>query len=206
GRLDYLLLNAAMTYPVGDGGVRGRWSDAVVVNHFAQHYLLHLLREKLVESKARIVVVSSGVIRQVTDPAVLAHDLQAGSGVEPMKTYCQTKFVQLLSAHWWRRQLKDQCTVVAVSPGLIPGTGLGRGAGMTATMDMPDAKSVPEGARSILAAFTRDDFPEDPDQIFLTSWGEWWSKDVYSLTLDKALQDKWSPSKDEMENDDAFTR
>jgi hypothetical protein len=64
----------------------------------------------------------------------------------------------------------------------------------------------PAGARSILAAFTRDDFPEDPDQIFLTSWGEWWSKDVYSLTLDKALQDKWSPSKDEMENDDAFSR
>jgi hypothetical protein len=36
GRLDYLLLNAAMTYPVGDGGVRGRWSDAVVVNHFGE--------------------------------------------------------------------------------------------------------------------------------------------------------------------------
>jgi hypothetical protein len=57
------------------------------------------------------------------------------------------------------------------------------------------------GARSILAAFTRDDFPEDPEQIFLTSWGEWWSKDVYGLTLDKALQEKWCPSKEEIERE-----
>lgn len=33
----------------------------------AQHYLVHLLRERLVESRARIVFVSSGVIRRVQD-------------------------------------------------------------------------------------------------------------------------------------------
>jgi hypothetical protein len=57
------------------------------------------------------------------------------------------------------------------------------------------------GARSIRCAFTRDDLPEDPEQIFLTSWGEWWSKDVYALTLDKTLQDKWCPSKEEIERE-----
>jgi hypothetical protein len=51
----------------------------------------------------------------------------------------------------------------------------------------------------MLRAFTRDDFPEDPDQIFLTSWGEWWPKDVIELSLDKALQDKFSPSQAEIE-------
>lgn len=35
----------------------------------AQHYLTHLMREKLVESKSRIVFVSSGAIRRVTDPS-----------------------------------------------------------------------------------------------------------------------------------------
>lgn len=60
----------------------------------------------------------------------------------------------------------------------------------------------PTGAASVLRAFTRDDFPEDPDQIFLTSWGEWWSKDVLQRTLDKKLQDKWSPSKDEIEDEE----
>ena len=54
----------------------------------------------------------------------------------------------------------------------------------------------------MLRAFTVQDFPEDPEQIFFTSWGEWWGKDVYELTLDKALQDKWSPSKEEIEREE----
>lgn len=33
----------------------------------AQHYLIHLLREKLVASKSRVVIVSSGAIRRVSD-------------------------------------------------------------------------------------------------------------------------------------------
>lgn len=60
------------------------------------------------------------------------------------------------------------------------------------------------GAASILAAFTRDDFPEDPEQIFLTSWGEWWPKDVYKKTLDRALQEKWSPSKQDIEKEEGL--
>jgi len=35
----------------------------------AQHYLTHLLKDKLIESKSRIVVVSSGAIRRITDPS-----------------------------------------------------------------------------------------------------------------------------------------
>jgi hypothetical protein len=152
---------------------------------------------------------------------VLDNDLKAGSGVEGQTTYCQSKFVQLLGAHWWRRQLAGKCTVIAVSPGLIPATGIGRGSSMVLSTDMPDAKTVPEGklrgvlspdgqnayldvtgAASIHQAFTRDDLPEDPEQIFLTSWGEWWDKDVYGPSLDKALQDKWCLSKDEIEQEE----
>lgn len=66
---------------------------------------------------------------------------------------------------------------------------------------LPDAKSVPEGAQSVIAAMSRSDFPEDPDRIFLTSWGEWWEKDVIGKSLDKKLQDKWSPSRDALEKD-----
>lgn len=61
------------------------------------------------------------------------------------------------------------------------------------------------GAQSILRAFTRDDFPEDPEQIFLTSWGEWWGKDVYENSLDKALQDKWCPGLEEIEREEGIT-
>jgi len=168
----------------------------------AQHYLVHLLRAKLVESKSRIVFVSSGAVRQVENPSDLDSQLLGGAGVSGMTLYPATKFVQLLGAHWWRRQLAGQCTVVAVSPGLIPGTGLGRGFSFQMPPNLPDAKSVPEGAESILRAFDRNDLPEDPEQIFLTSWGEWWPKDVYGKTLDKGLQEKWCPSKEAIEREE----
>ena len=75
--------------------------------------------------------------------------LKAGSGANGFALYGETKFVQLLNAHWWRRQLTGRATVVAVSPGLIPDTGLSRGyasEGLSMpAMSMADAKSVPEG-------------------------------------------------------------
>jgi len=66
----------------------------------------------------------------------------------------------------------------------------------------PDAKQVSEGATNLLRAFTINEFPEDPEQIFLTSWGEWWGKDVYALTLDEKLQEKWCLSKEEIEKEE----
>lgn len=83
--------------------------------------------------------------------AVLDKDLLGGSGVDGKTTYPQTKFVALLGAHWWRRQLAGKCDVVAVSPGLIPQTGIGRGSGMVLPVDNPDAKSVAEGEEKLPA-------------------------------------------------------
>ncbi|KAJ7752182.1 hypothetical protein DFH07DRAFT_745154, partial [Mycena maculata] len=110
-----------------------------------------------------------------------------------------SKLVGLLGAHWWRRQLTGQCTVVAVSPGLIPDTGLGRG--MPGLTVPPELLKDVRRAASILAAFTRTDFPEVPDRIFLTSWGEWWGREEISISLDTELQDKWSPSKEKIEEE-----
>ncbi|KAM4065647.1 short chain dehydrogenase [Hirsutella rhossiliensis] len=206
GKIDYLLLNAGMIKSAEEKPPhKYKWCDAAIVNHFvaegylAQHHLLHLLRDKLVSSKSRIVVVSSGAVRNVPDTSALQKHLQAGSGEGFMSVYSESKFVQLLGAHWWRRNLAGHCQVVAVSPGLIPNTGLGRSSSFKPSMDMPDAKGVPEGAKSILAAFTRDDFPADPERIFLTSWGEWWGKEVYEKTLDEKLQNEWCPSLDKFE-------
>ncbi|KAF4466125.1 hypothetical protein FALBO_7013 [Fusarium albosuccineum] len=217
-KIDYLLLNAGISNSAEGPSPHGsRWCESYVVNH-----LFHLLREKLVESKSRIVFVSSGAVRNVPDPSTLDTNLKAASGTSGTTIYCETKLTALLGAHWWRRQLTGTNDVVAVSPGLIPATGIGRGSGMKITTDMPDAKSVPEGksssiparefrlifgigARSILGAFERSDFPEDPDRIFLTSWGEWWEKSVIEASVDKALQDKWCPSKEEIERDEGIS-
>ncbi|EGO54319.1 hypothetical protein NEUTE1DRAFT_87548 [Neurospora tetrasperma FGSC 2508] len=219
-RIDYLLLNAGITNGAGTekpGPGGSKWCEALVVNHLSQHYLSHLLLPALLrpgsdiaadttaDSNSRIVVVSSGAIRRVTDPSTLEEDLLAGSGKDGNTVYAETKFVQLLGAHWWRRKLKDAaCKVVAVSPGLIPGTGIGRGSGLVLSMEMKDAKSVDEGAQSILRAFTRDDFPEDPNRIFLTSWGEWWESETIGKTLNKELQDRWCSEKEEIETEEGL--
>ncbi|SPN98647.1 uncharacterized protein DNG_01692 [Cephalotrichum gorgonifer] len=203
-KIDYLLLNAAITNPSEEANRFGsKWSESFIVNHLSGHYLLHLLKDKLIESQARVVVVSSGAVRIVEDPSVIEREMKAGSGAGGREVYADTKFTQLLGAHWWRRQLSGKCTVVAVSPGLIPGTGLGIGLGPALPPQaMADAKSIPEGAGNILRALTRDDFPEDPEQIFLTSWGEWWPKDVYAKSLDRDLQKKFCPGKEDIEREE----
>ncbi|KAK7001505.1 WW domain-containing oxidoreductase [Favolaschia claudopus] len=204
--LNYLMLNAARTHPADGPGPNGsKWCETYIVNHLSQHYLVHLLRPKLVESSSRLVFVSSGAVRVVKDTSSLTSILKANSGADGKVVYPASKLAALFSTHWWRRILAGKCTVVAVSPGLIPDTGIARGMG--GSMDLPpeimkDAKSPAVGGASVLAAFTRSDFPEDPDRIFLTSWGEWWGSDMISNSLDKELQDKWSPSKEEIEREE----
>ncbi|KAI1269736.1 hypothetical protein F5Y18DRAFT_371342 [Xylariaceae sp. FL1019] len=204
--IDILVLNAAtgMAKQKAEKGPFGsRWTEAYVVNHLSQHYLLHLLRPKLEESKTRVVVVSSGAICQVSDTSTLENEMLSVTEPGPW-IYPATKFIQFVNAQWWRRQLLGKCDVVGVSPGLIPHTGLGRGSGMTIPANLPDAKSIPEGAQSIYRAFA-EPIPQDPEQIFLTSWGEWWPKDVYELSLDQKLQDKWSPPQEVIEKEEGVT-
>ncbi|PYH95512.1 NAD(P)-binding protein [Aspergillus ellipticus CBS 707.79] len=198
-QLAYLFLCAGVLDGANGPGPSGsQWCQGYVVNHLAQHYLVHLLRDALAASHSRVIVVSSGSIRSVRgqDPATLDVDLKANSKAGVRAIYSGSKFVQLLGAFYWRRELPS-CQVVAVSPGLIPSTKLATSMGLT--MDMPDAKSVIEGAQNLLRAFSVNDFPSDPEQIFLTSWGEWWPKDVYAMALDTNLQTKWCLSRAEIE-------
>lgn len=131
----------------------------------AHHYLLQLLRQPITRSHARIVFVSSGAVRGVSETGrsfssgcfghsdsevVLYVDslrakMKAGSGANGIEIYSGTKFTQLLGAHHWRRMLKDQATVVAVSPGMIPGTNLMRHHETKMSSTHADAKDVATG-------------------------------------------------------------
>ncbi|KAJ8126787.1 hypothetical protein O1611_g6851 [Lasiodiplodia mahajangana] len=196
--IDYLMLNAAtaMTKKVAESGPHGsKWTETYLVNHLSLSPPSTSAQAGAIQDAYRGSLVRGCTLE---DEVLSARD--AGKMIYPA-----TKFIQLLGAHWWRRQLQGACKVVAVSPGLIPNTGLTRGSDISIADNLPDAKSVPEGAQSVLRAFTRGDLPEDPEQIFLTSWGEWWPKDVYELTLDKNLQEKWSPSQAEIEKEEGVT-
>ena len=80
----------------------------------------------------------------------LEKDLTANSRIPFQHTYENNKFTRLLTAHWWRRELKGQAQIVAVSPGLIPDTNIARHAMERTKFKfsdsiMKDARSVPEG-------------------------------------------------------------
>ncbi|TPX11740.1 uncharacterized protein E0L32_007477 [Thyridium curvatum] len=154
GKVDYLLLNAAIHGTADGPGSHGsQWCEPYIVNHLSQHYLLHLLQDHLVKSQSRIVVVSSGAIHLVPDDlTTLSTTLKAGADTNMQQIYCTTKFIQLLSAHWWRRQLSGSCEVVAVSPGLVPDTGLmaKHKHQLPDFSKVPDAISVPKGKLCVL--------------------------------------------------------
>lgn len=75
--------------------------------------------------------------------------------------YSGSKFVQLLGAQYWRRALQGTCTVVAVSPGLIPDTGIFKhvDTGLRPTMASDDAKTVEEGEWLVSPCFWRSPSP-----------------------------------------------
>jgi hypothetical protein len=89
-------------------------------------------------------------LRLLARVELLEKELTANSGTQFQRTYENSKFAQLLTAHWWRRELKDQAQVVAVSPGFVPDTGLAQTAMKRMNFNfaesvMKDAKSIPEG-------------------------------------------------------------
>ena len=75
--------------------------------------------------------------------------LSANSASPSMDTYAHSKFVHLLAAHYWRRKLGSNATVVAVSPGMVPATGLARHLDPVVREDhfksISDKKDVPTG-------------------------------------------------------------
>jgi NAD(P)-dependent dehydrogenase (short-subunit alcohol dehydrogenase family) len=67
GTIDYLVLNAALVKSAEQKGSHPKYCESYIVNHLSQHYLVHLLKDKLIESKSRIIFVSSGAVRGVQD-------------------------------------------------------------------------------------------------------------------------------------------
>ena len=63
-RLGFLFLNAAANHGVEErpGHGQSKWTESYIVNHLAHHYLVHLLKDKLVNSRSRIIFTSSGAV------------------------------------------------------------------------------------------------------------------------------------------------
>ncbi|GAA5965584.1 hypothetical protein JCM21900_005165, partial [Sporobolomyces salmonicolor] len=148
-RIDALLLNAAC-WKRSFHGIRVRdedgqhvWAEEAFVNHFSQHYLVHLLLPLLVaappatscappepSSRARIIYTTSSLQNSIpslddllpllTDPSCPASDKER---------YAASKLAQTVGFHAWKQHFVENETpvdLVAVSPGFVPTTHLSR--------------------------------------------------------------------------------
>ncbi|ORY73638.1 hypothetical protein BCR35DRAFT_307097 [Leucosporidium creatinivorum] len=160
GKIDVLLLNAGVYKPTFTP-LAGGWSEEAMVNHFAQHYLLHHLQSLLRPPSAShtlplVIFTTSSLHTRVRSVEKLEAILRGKEG-SAMDRYAASKFIQLLGAGQWKDELRGRADVVAVSPGFIPTTSLSRDSPLLQRLFMhyilswaPFCTSLHDGASSLL--------------------------------------------------------
>lgn len=137
-----LVLNAALQFPKGTMYTTDGIEATFGITHVGHALLFHMLQSHLAD-EARIVIVTSGV----HDPAIskgmplpnyttaeeVAHPTGVLLNVDGRQRYSTAKLCNVLWMYALDRRLKGipnrKWTVVALDPGLMPGTGLAREAG-----------------------------------------------------------------------------
>lgn len=137
-----LLLNAALQFPEGTIYTADGIEATFGITHVGHALLFHLLQPYLAE-EARIVVTSSGThdpaqtkgmpLPNYTTAEDVAYPTGALLNVPGRQRYTTAKLCNVLWMYALDRRLKQipnkKWTVVAMDPGLMPGTGLAREAG-----------------------------------------------------------------------------
>ena len=137
-----LLLNAALQFPEGTTYTTDGIEATFGIAHVGHALLFSLLQSHLAD-EARIVVTSSGVhdpamtkgmpLPNYTTAEEVAHPTGALLKVDGRQRYSTAKLCNVLWMYALDRRLKQlrnkKWTVVAMDPGLMPGTGLAREAG-----------------------------------------------------------------------------
>jgi len=119
--IDYLICNAGIMALEKREETSNKWEKQLGTNHYGHHYLISLLREKMVsqQTPSRIVLLSS---LAHTGGNVVVEDLHFNKGREyrPWTAYGQSKLANLLEAKELADQLAEtKVTAVSVHPGVI---------------------------------------------------------------------------------------
>lgn len=134
-RIDALILNAGMQTSTNEKRSAEGYELTFAVNHLA-HYLLARLLMPCLADHGRLVITTSEthdpaitpIAPKTLDPQTLARPRKGGFGTG-IRAYSSSKLCNLLTAQSFAAldELKTrQITVIAFSPGLTPGTSLGR--------------------------------------------------------------------------------
>jgi NAD(P)-dependent dehydrogenase (short-subunit alcohol dehydrogenase family) len=158
--IDYLICNAGIMALETREETSNKWEKQLATNHFGHHYLISLLREKMIaqQTPCRIVLLSSLAHKRGN---VEVNDLHFTKGREysPWTAYGQSKLANLLEA----KELADQLVstkvcAVSVHPGIIR-TNLARHMELLKNPivtflfeNLVVDKSIPQGASTTLYA------------------------------------------------------
>ena len=158
GNIDLLVCNAGiMALPKREETPHG-WEKQVGTNHHGHHYLISLLREKMVaqDTPARIVLVSSAA-HAMGGVVVDNLHFREGRSYSAWGAYGQSKLANILEAKALADQLAGtKVAALSLHPGVIK-TSLARHMGMSAALSyifehVVVDKSVPQGASTTLYA------------------------------------------------------
>jgi NAD(P)-dependent dehydrogenase (short-subunit alcohol dehydrogenase family) len=148
-RIDVLAHNAGAMFSARHVTLDG-FEQTIALNHLAPFLLTALLRERLVESHARVVTTSSDAHRSGT---LDLDDLQSTHGrFRPRRVYAMSKLCNVL----FTRELQRRCPELVANcfhPGVIR-TGFGKNDGaltrISMTLVAPFLRSPESGARSLV--------------------------------------------------------
>jgi len=179
--------------------------EMLQVNVLTEALLIELLEPKLGQggARSRILLVGSSLHRQVSPGTVDPKNIEniVTRNFAPMEVYHITKLIQiylLYMVHARFETSKPSITVVVVSPGFVPDTGLSRELGLIKHGIMhfvmprsPFATTIPDAGRTICRGITQD-FPSGA--YFSQRKVEETSEETYDLDL-RAQWSQWFISK-----------
>jgi NAD(P)-dependent dehydrogenase (short-subunit alcohol dehydrogenase family) len=164
-RLDALVNNAG-TFRAEREESPEKIEATLAINHLAPVLLTHRLADLLVESApARVVTVSSGLHEK---GEIRFGDLLGEREYDPWDAYNQSKLANVLFARELAERFPDGVSSNALNPGFVPATALDRqgslrGRAVLAALSrlpLPSARTVEEGAKSIVRAVADPDLEE----------------------------------------------
>ncbi len=111
--IDAFISNAAIAQVANQKFTVDGFESQLGTNHYGHFLLTHLIFERLVQSKSRIIVVGSGG-HKMGLKKVQIEDMNFDKNYNPHYTYCHSKFAQMMFAYELERRVKAANLPVSV--------------------------------------------------------------------------------------------
>ncbi len=112
-QIDAFIENAAIAQVATQKLTKDGFESQLGTNHYGHFLLIRLVFDRLVESKARIIIVGSGGHKMGLKRLQL-YDMNFDKNYNPHVTYCHSKFAQMMFAYDLERRVKSANLPVSV--------------------------------------------------------------------------------------------